>query len=113
MHTLCRPNWINTIGPHIHINPATRVSDVNSTFLQPFLSYTFPDTTTITVNSESTYNWITKEWTVPINLMVAHIFHFGSQPVQFQIGPRLYAVRPSGGPDWGARFNITLLFPDK
>lgn len=89
------------------------VSDVNSTFVQPFLSYTFPDTTTISLNTESTYNWITKEWTVPINLMVAHIFDFGSQPVQFQIGPRFYAVRPSGGPDWGARFIITLLFPAK
>ena len=86
-------------------------SDVNSTFLQPFLTYTFPDTTGIAINTESTYNWVTKEWTVPINLMFSHIFKFGSQPVQFQIGPRFYAVRPSGGPEWGARFNVTFLFP--
>jgi hypothetical protein len=45
--------------------------------------------------------------------MISHIFDFGSRPVQFQIGPRFYAVRPAGGPDWGARFNITLLFPAK
>jgi hypothetical protein len=87
--------------------------DVNSTFLQPFLVYTFPDTTGISLNTESTYNWITKQWTVPINLAVSHIFKFGSQPVQFQIGPRFYAVRPDGGPNWGARFNITFLFPKK
>jgi hypothetical protein len=88
-------------------------ADVNSTFLQPYLVYTFPDTTSIALNTESTYDWITRQWTVPINLMVSHIYKFGSQPVQFQIGPRFYAVRPDGGPDWGARFNITFLFPKK
>ena len=89
------------------------VSDVNSTFLQPFLNYTFPDSTGIAVNTESTYDWITKQWTVPINLMVSRIFKIGDQRVQFQVGPRFYAVRPAGGPDWGARFNMTLLFPRK
>jgi hypothetical protein len=89
------------------------VSDVSSTFLQPFLVYTFPDTTGIAFNTESTYDWITKQWTVPVNFMVSHIFKFGSQPVQFQIGPRFYAARPAGGPDWGARFNVTFLFPKK
>ena len=53
------------------------VSDVNSTFLQPFLNYTFPDSTGIAVNTESTYDWITKQWTVPINLMVSHVYNIG------------------------------------
>jgi hypothetical protein len=86
-------------------------SDVNATFLQPFLNYTFPDSTGILLDTEATYNWITKEWTVPINLLVSHVYNIGGQRVQFQVGPRFYAVRPAGGPDWGARFNITLLFP--
>jgi hypothetical protein len=87
--------------------------DVSSTFLQPFLVYTFPDTTGIALNTESTYNWITDQWTVPINLMFSRIFDIGGQRVQFQIGPRFYATRPAGGPDWGARFNVTFLFPRK
>jgi hypothetical protein len=89
------------------------VPDVNSTFLQPFLVYTFPDSTGITLDTESTYDWITKEWTVPINLLVSHVYSISGQRVQFQVGPRFYVVRPSGGPDWGARFNITFLFPTK
>ena len=89
------------------------VPDVNSTFLQPFLVYTFPDSTGINLQTESTYNWITKQWTVPIILLVSHVYNIGGQRVQLQAGPRFYAVRPSGGPDWGARFNITFLFPKK
>ncbi|EAV44572.1 hypothetical protein SIAM614_06828 [Roseibium aggregatum IAM 12614] len=35
-------------------------SDVNSTFLQPFLSYTTKDAWTFTLNSETTYDWTSK-----------------------------------------------------
>ena len=80
-------------------------------FLQPFISYTFPTYTTLTLNTESTYNWTAQQWTVPINLMVSQLVKFGKAPVQFQLGTRYYAEGPSGGPDWGIRFAITLLFP--
>jgi len=85
--------------------------DVNSTFLQPFLNYTWPDTTGITLNTESSYNWETDEWSVPLNLMLSHIFRFGTQPVSFQIGGRYYPVTPTDGPRWGARFAVVFLFP--
>jgi hypothetical protein len=88
-------------------------TDVNQTFLQPFLGYTFPDTTGIFLNSESTYDWVTEQWTVPLNLMVSHLYNIGGQRVQLQGGIRYFAARPAGGPDWGARVNITLLFPRK
>jgi hypothetical protein len=31
----------------------------------------------------------------------------------FQVGYRYYVDGPNGGPDWGLRFAITLLFPKK
>jgi hypothetical protein len=31
--------------------------------------------------------------------------------VAFQLGARYYAETPEGGPDWGLRFVMTLLFP--
>ena len=89
------------------------VSDVNSTFLQPFIGYTWPDSTGLFLNSESSYDWITHEWTIPLNLMLSHVYNIGGQRVQLQGGVRYYAVRPAGGPDWGARFNVTFLFPKK
>jgi hypothetical protein len=36
---------------------------------------------------------------------------FGSQPVSLSAGVRHYADKPQGGPDWGLRLQLTLLFP--
>jgi len=40
-------------------------ADVNSTFLQPFIAYTTKDAWTYTLNSESTYDWVADQWSVP------------------------------------------------
>lgn len=86
--------------------------EVNSTFLQPFLSFTWPSATSLTLNTETTYNWAAEEWSVPLNLMVAQVVRIGRLPVQFQVGARYYAQSFEGGADgWGARFNVTFLFP--
>jgi hypothetical protein len=88
-------------------------ADVNSTFLQPFLSYTTPDAWTFGINTESTYNWTSEEWSVPINLTVAKLVKFGKQPVSFTVGARYWAVTPADGPEgWGFRGAVTLLFPE-
>lgn len=84
---------------------------VNSTFLQPFVAYITPTKTTFSLNSESTYNWQSHEWTVPINLVVSQLLKVGSQPTQVFVGGRYYIERPSNGPEWGLRFGFTLLFP--
>ena len=85
--------------------------DVNATFLQPFLSYTTKTHATLGLNTESTYDWEGKEWTVPVNLTVAQLLKIGGIPMQFQVGGRLYADRPDGGPDWGLRFVVTFILP--
>lgn len=85
--------------------------EVNATFLQPFISYTFPTLTTLTFNTESTYDWTHDEWTVPLNVQVSQLVKFGKLPVQLAIGGRYFAEAPDGGPEWGIRFAITFLFP--
>jgi hypothetical protein len=82
--------------------------DLSNTFLQPFFNYTFPDSTGIQINSESTYDWEREEWTVPINVGVTHVFNFSGQRVQLGLTGRAYL---DGDPDWGVRFTTTLLFP--
>ena len=85
---------------------------VSTTFLQPFLAYTTPSAWTYTLNAESTYNWETEQWSVPINAMVSKLVNVGSQPVSLQGGVRYWAESPNGGPDgWGFRGQITFLFP--
>lgn len=87
-------------------------SDVNASFYQPFLTYITPKHTTFIVNSESTYNYETEEWTVPINLMAGQMLKFGNQLVQIGVGVRYYVDSPASGPDGiGYRAWITLLYP--
>lgn len=85
--------------------------EVNATFLQPFLTYTWPTSTTLALNAEMTYDWHNDDLTLPINLGVSQLARIGGQPVNFQIGARYYADAPEGGPEWGLRFTFSLLFP--
>jgi hypothetical protein len=86
--------------------------DISATFLQPFVSYTTPKATSFSLNTESTYDWVDKEWSVPINAVVGQVVKIGHRHVQFSVGARYWAEAPEGGPQgWGARFQVTLLFP--
>lgn len=85
---------------------------INASFLQPFLVYTNANYTSFGINSESTYNWQAKEWSVPINLTVTQLLKLGGQPLSIQAGPRYWADSTENGADgWGFRAAITLLFP--
>lgn len=85
--------------------------EVNATFLQPFLTYITRKQTTFALNTESTYDWSNSQWTVPLNLSVSQLVKIGSMPVSFMLGGRCYAEKPDNGPEWGLRFQVTLLFP--
>lgn len=85
--------------------------EVNATFLQPFVSYITPTKTTFTLNSESTYDWASGQWNVPVNGIISQLFKIGDQPVQVFAGVRYYLETPDGGPEWGLRLGITFLFP--
>lgn len=91
--------------------------DVSATFIQPFVSFATPKATTFSLNTESTYDWVHDQWTVPVNIGVAQLFKpktFGLPfPIQLQVGLRHYFVKPLGGPENGVRFTITSLFPTK
>ena len=87
-------------------------SDVSSTFIQPFLSYTTPDAWTFTLQTESTYDWEEEEWTVPINGVVSKVLKIGDQLISVGGGVRYWADGPdSAAEGWGTRLMVTLLFP--
>jgi hypothetical protein len=67
--------------------------DISATFLQPFLAYQTKTYTTFGVNTESTYDWKSEKWTIPINLTVAQMLKIGGMPIQFTLGGRYYALR--------------------
>lgn len=86
-------------------------NNISASFIQPFIVYTTKTHTSFGLNTESTYDWETSQWTVPINLSVTQILKIGKQPMSIQLGGRYYADGPSGAPDWGVRLAFTLLFP--
>ncbi len=88
-------------------------ADVNQTFLQPFLTYGV-NGWTFSMNTESVANWEAdsgEQWTVPINMGVSKVTRLGARPISLQAGPRFYVTSPTGGPSWGFRLNLTLIFP--
>ena len=87
-------------------------ADVNATFLQPFVTYITKTKTTVALNTESTYDWETSQWSVPINFNVQQLVAPGGHPLQIGAGVRYWAESPETGPeDWGLRVQVTLLFP--
>jgi hypothetical protein len=87
--------------------------NISATYMQPFINYTWPTSVSVGLDTESTYNWVAKEWTVPINGSVSRVVKIGKQPISLQAGVRYYVKSPVGGPHWGLRSNVTLLFPKK
>lgn len=86
--------------------------DVNTTFVQPFLTYTTPTAWSYTLQTESTYDWEGEQWAVPINGVVTKVTKIGGQLVSVGAGVRYWADGPDSGPQgWGARLIFTLLFP--
>ena len=86
--------------------------DITSTFLQPFVAYITSTKTTLTFNTESTYDWEGESWSVPLNFYVSQLLMIGSQPISVSAGVRYWADSPENGPeDWGARLVLTFLFP--
>ena len=87
-------------------------ADVNATFMQPFLTYTTPDSWTFGLNTESSYDWENEQWSVPVNVSVSKLTRFGSQLVSVGGGLRYWFDSPdSGAEGLGLRFTVTLLFP--
>jgi len=86
--------------------------DISSTFVQPFAAYTWPSAWTVSVQSESTYNWKSEKWSVPINAAVSKLTRLGRLPVSLQAGVGYWAESPETGPE-GFRFRLqaTLVLP--
>jgi len=87
-------------------------ADISSLFIQPFLAKSIGKGRTISLNTETTYNWKNKEWLIPVNLGYSKVSRLGRQMVSNQVGIKAYLKTPYGnGPDWGLRYTFTLLFP--
>ena len=86
--------------------------DINNTFLQPFVAYTFPSAWTVALQSESTYNWETNKWAIPVNVGVSKLVWLGPLPVSLQLGAGYWLESPQSGPEgWRLRFQANFVLP--
>lgn len=89
----------------------TDKTETNQLYVQPFMSYVLPTATTLTLSSETTFDWVTNEREIPIIFQVGQMVKIRDQIVNFQIGEQWYADKYTGGSNWATRFQVTFLFP--
>jgi len=86
--------------------------DISNTYLQPWLSYTTNEGMTFSVDTESTYDWETEQWAIPIYAEVSKVMEIGGQMVNVVGGVRYWVESMDGGPEGlGIRLQLTFLFP--
>ncbi len=83
--------------------------DISNSLFQPFAAYTWPSAWTLSLQSETTYNWESETWSVPLNLGVSKLVHWGKLPVNLQAGIGYWLESPETGPD-GFRFRLQATF---
>jgi hypothetical protein len=81
--------------------------DISNTFVQPFASYTWPSAWTVSVQSETSYNWKAEQWSVPVNFSVSKLVRIGKLPVSLLGGVGYWAESPANGPE-GVRFRLQV-----
>ena len=88
-------------------------SNVSATFAQPFVSLLLGKGRTLNLNTEATRDWKAGEWTVPVNLQFSKVTKIGMLPASLAIGGGYFVEKPTNGPSWKMRVNVTFLFPRK
>lgn len=106
------PWTFGALANHVWSTGGSGPNNISSSFVQPFVTHTFPTATSLTLSMEATYDWKAERWSAPIGLFVAQILRIGGQPVQFNFAPRYYIDSfPNGARGWGYRATAVFLFP--
>jgi len=87
-------------------------SDINRSFVQPFVAYTTPTAWTFSLQSESAYDWSADAWSMPVNASVSKLTRIGRLPVSLQAGAGYWVTTPDNGPEgFRVRLQMTFLLP--
>ena len=86
--------------------------DTNLSFAQPFLDYTTKSAITFEITTETTYDWKSEQWSVPLVVTANKLIEVGNQLVIVGGGPRYWVASTDSDPEgWSVNVQIILLFP--
>ncbi len=86
--------------------------DIDNTFVQPFVAYTWPSAWTVSVQSETNYNWETEKWSVPVNVAVSKLVKLGPLPVSLSAGTGYWMESPDTAAEgWRFRLQANFVLP--
>nr|WP_319392136.1 hypothetical protein [uncultured Desulfobacter sp.] len=86
--------------------------NVNASLVQPFVSYTWSNAWSMSLQSESVYDWASEKWSVPVNLSVSKLVYLGKLPVSLQAGVGYWVETPDTGPEgWRFRLGVSFILP--
>src|SRR5262249_17790512 len=87
--------------------------ELSATLVQLFASRRIGPGRTVSATGESTYDWKTSQWNVPLNVSLAQVLPVGKQMLSLQAGVGRYLAGPELAPERGVRFTLTLMFPKR
>jgi len=88
-------------------------SNISQTYLQPFISHSNKKGLTFSLSSESSYDWLNSQWTIPAIGTVSQIMPIAGHYVSFGLSGVYNLQSPTNTNKWATRLTITLLLPDK
>lgn len=81
---------------------------VNASQIQAFAVFLPGDGWSVGSAPIMNYNWVSGEWTIPVQVQVSKTVKIGSTPWKFQFEVNHYVQRPDAfGPKWMIGFNVT------
>lgn len=87
-------------------------ADINQTFLQPIIAYTNKIGTSLSCQSEMTYDWTTSQLTVPLEADIGQVLCLSGQYVSLDLVGIYNLQSPVNISKWSSRLTLTLLLPN-
>ncbi len=88
-------------------------ADVSLTTVQPIAVYILDGGWTVGSSPSITYDWESKQWTVPLQLNASKTIVIGDTPWKFAAEINYYIEKPQAfGREWFVTFNITPVLPN-
>lgn len=86
-------------------------NNISQSYIEPWVSFATKHDTTLSMSTETSYDWNASQWLVPIVLTADQLVSKGKVPVSVGLAAKYWAVSPDGGPqNWSLRLQVTFVF---